>query len=268
MTWSGVLGGYGVGQANANGMRLLTLCAEHDLTITNTLFQQKNKYKTSWMNPRSKHWHLIDYIILRRSDIGDVLITRAMRGAECWTDYHMIIAKLHISVCPPLRLRRSSKKRIHCTRLEKVEVRNEFRRSLADKLREIEPGLSSEDSMDQKWASISSSLYEAAAQTIGYSGKKHQDWFNDNSDTIKTLLDNMHKAHRATLNNPSSGSIRQQWQVSGREIQKTMRTMQNEWWTRKAQEIQMYADKKDVHNFYNSVKNIYCMAQKIALSPP
>ncbi len=53
--WSGVLGGHGVGQVNANGMKLLTLCAEHDLTITNTLFQQKNKYKTSWMHPRFRH---------------------------------------------------------------------------------------------------------------------------------------------------------------------------------------------------------------------
>lgn len=44
-------------------------------------FQQKTKYKTLWMHPRSKHWHMIDFIIVRCSDIKDVLITRAMRGA-------------------------------------------------------------------------------------------------------------------------------------------------------------------------------------------
>lgn len=54
--------GHGVSQVNANGTRLLALCAEHDLTITNTLFQQNNKYKTSWMHPRFKHWHLISHI--------------------------------------------------------------------------------------------------------------------------------------------------------------------------------------------------------------
>lgn len=36
----------------------------------------------------------------------------------------------------------------HCTRLRKAEVRNQFRCSLAEKLREIEPRLSSEDTMD------------------------------------------------------------------------------------------------------------------------
>ncbi len=44
---------------------------------------------------------MIDYIIVRCNDIKDVLITRAMRGAECWTDHRMIVAKLHMKVAPP-----------------------------------------------------------------------------------------------------------------------------------------------------------------------
>ncbi|KAJ4935415.1 hypothetical protein JOQ06_016948, partial [Pogonophryne albipinna] len=182
--WSGVLGRHGVGQ--------------------------KAKYKTSWMHPRSKHWHLIDYVIVRRSDIRDVHITRAMRGAECWTDLRLIMAKVHM-----------------------------------------------QNTMDQKWNSISSALYEAAAQTIGYKSKNHQDWFDENSETIHDLLKDMHRAHRATLKSPSSSSTRQQWQRICREVQRATRVMQNEWWTKKAHEIQSFADKNDMHNFYNAVKKIY-----------
>ena len=40
-------------------------------------------YKTSWMHPRSNHWHLIDCVIITRRDLHEVQITRAMRGAEC-----------------------------------------------------------------------------------------------------------------------------------------------------------------------------------------
>lgn len=47
----GVLGQHGVGKPNDKGLRLLTLCAEHRLVITNTFFQLKNKYKTSWQHP-------------------------------------------------------------------------------------------------------------------------------------------------------------------------------------------------------------------------
>ncbi len=76
--WNGVIGAHSIGQANSNGIRLLSLCLEHDLTITNTIFQQKNNYKVSWMHPTFKHWHLIDYIIVRRADLKDVLLARAM----------------------------------------------------------------------------------------------------------------------------------------------------------------------------------------------
>ena len=54
--WDGTIGRNGVGKMNANGLRLLTLCAQFNLTIANTIFRMKDRYKTSWMHPRSKHW--------------------------------------------------------------------------------------------------------------------------------------------------------------------------------------------------------------------
>jgi len=41
-------------------------CAKHELVITNTLFLMAKKYETTWQHPRSKHWHVLDYIIITR----------------------------------------------------------------------------------------------------------------------------------------------------------------------------------------------------------
>jgi len=49
--WGKVLGKHGVGNENLNGTRLLCLCTVHQLNITNTMFQQKNRRKTSWQHP-------------------------------------------------------------------------------------------------------------------------------------------------------------------------------------------------------------------------
>ena len=82
----------------ANAQLLLTLFAEQGFTFTNTLFQLPDICKCTWMHPRSKHWHLIDYVITRRCDIQDVRITRAMRGADCWTDHLLLRSKLSFSI--------------------------------------------------------------------------------------------------------------------------------------------------------------------------
>ena len=37
-----------------------------------------NRNKTPWVHPRSEHWHLIDYVIVRRTDRQDVRVTKTM----------------------------------------------------------------------------------------------------------------------------------------------------------------------------------------------
>ncbi len=71
---------HGVGEMNHNGLRLLSLCAEHQLVITNTIFHMKNRLKSTWQHPRSKHCHLLDYVIVHQKDRQDVLTTCVMRG--------------------------------------------------------------------------------------------------------------------------------------------------------------------------------------------
>ena len=99
-TWSSVLGKFGKGQQNANGELLTCLCSELDLAITNTYFQQPDRYFFSWVHPRSKRPHLIDYVITRKKDLKDVKNTRAMRGPDCNTDHYLIKTTLRFTIKP------------------------------------------------------------------------------------------------------------------------------------------------------------------------
>ncbi|XP_047497803.1 craniofacial development protein 2-like [Penaeus chinensis] len=107
-TWEGIIGRHGTGKCNSNGLLLHKLCATHDLTLTNTLFRLPTRNKTTWMHPRFRHVHLIDYVITRKRDVQDVRVTRAMCGADCWTDHHANFASCQSEDPKARRVQRDS----------------------------------------------------------------------------------------------------------------------------------------------------------------
>lgn len=133
--------------------------------------------------------------------------------------------------------------------LEDISAKNEFQCSIAEELRTLKPILRDQNAADQQQTSVSSALHEAAAHTIGYKSRNHQDWFDNTSDVIRTSLKAMHRGHQASLKNPSSTSAKQKWQSARQEVRRTVRTMQNKWWIEKVQEIQSFVDRNDKHNF-------------------
>jgi len=155
--WRTVIGRHGVGKGNNNG--LLEVCSEFSLCITNTMFQLQNKFNT-WMHPRSKHWHLIDFVMVRRSDLWDVKITRAMRGADCWKDHCLIRSELSMRVRPPPRMKQPCK-RLNTNALLTEEARGNFQRTLNHQLEEFSKpseGPPDETTLIAEWESITDTI--------------------------------------------------------------------------------------------------------------
>ena len=94
--WPVASGKEGVGHFNENGQRLLELCSIQQMAVTNTYFAGKNCRKTSWMHPRSKHWHQIYLIITRQCDLREIHHTRTYQSADCDTDHSLVCAKIDV----------------------------------------------------------------------------------------------------------------------------------------------------------------------------
>ncbi len=225
------------------------LCAEHQLVITNTIFQMKNRFKTTWQHQRSKHWHLLDYVIVRQKNRQDVLTTRVMRGAECWTDHLMVRSNLLMRI-QPRSPRTASYKKLNCTSLNSHTTKDTLRQLLAENLNKIP-----EESTD--WPALRQAIYKAALEALGQLRTHHQDWFDSNSAEIQSLLKAKHEAHKALLSCPGSPTLITSFTAARAETQRALRIMENTWWVQKAQEIQNLADCNNIQGFYDALKALY-----------
>ena len=254
-TWEGAIGSEGVGKCNSNGILPLRKCAEHDLLITNTVFKLPNRNKTSWMHPRPKHWHLIDYVILRRTDRHDARVTKTMCGADCWTDHRLVVSKLNLRIQPARRPQcKKAPKRLDVSKLNHDSMRQAFINDISSQLGAMI--LSSEDP-EENWT-VFQIVHSSAVTAIRHPSRKHQDWFDENDEEIKLLLEEKHSLHKAHKDDTRSVSKKAAYNNICKTVQNRLGDMQDSWLSKKAEEIPSFADRKDMKKFHDALKTIYC----------
>ncbi|XP_061142364.1 uncharacterized protein LOC133159416, partial [Syngnathus typhle] len=204
--WKGTIGKEGIGNINSNGVLLLSKCAQYDLTITNTIFRQKNKLKGSWRHPRSKQWHLIDYVIVRARDQRDVSITKAMMDSEaCWTDHRLIRSTMSIRLKRKRRLQKKlSRQRLNLETLNNTAALQLFQASLGESLNQEYP-----EDIEEHWSLLKSSILDTCRATLGYKARKHQDWFDENDTEIEQLISKKRETFRVWQNDITCTAKRQ-----------------------------------------------------------
>ncbi len=60
------VGPFTIDKHNENGSRLIDFSEINDTIISDTFFKHKVVHQTSWMYPRNKMWHMIDYTLVNK----------------------------------------------------------------------------------------------------------------------------------------------------------------------------------------------------------
>ncbi|XP_046998347.1 uncharacterized protein LOC124613674 [Schistocerca americana] len=255
--WRDVMGKQGVGNCNANGLLLLGLCAEHELFISNTQFRLRNRYKTTWMHPRSKHWHLIDYVITRQRDKKDILITKAALNIdECWTDHRLLVSRLRV---PKYRKPRSHfsnppRRKFNISNLNNKNVRSHFQDILSEQLNKAP---ATTDDVEQEWTTLKNIIKETAENVVGCSARKRSDWFDDNHGEIQAIINAKRDAYLSLAQDPSCAEKKAHFLELKQKCQSEIRVIKNKWWQQKATELQNLSDARNLRGFYAGIKELY-----------
>ncbi|BHF74356.1 hypothetical protein SprV_0501744200 [Sparganum proliferum] len=265
--WRGVLGPHGLRGSNDNGLLLLRTCAEHRLILTNTFFCLPEREKATWRRSRSRQWHLLDYVFVRRRDQRDVLVTKAIAGADGWTDHRLVISKMRIRLQPRRRPQgRRPPGKLNVALLSLHAHHLHFSNELAQRLDNL-PIAAADDaaaaaaaavnaSVENRWCQLRDTIQSTSLAVLGRARRQHQDWFDDNDAVINNLLAEKNRLHKVYVDHPTTDN-KAAFYRSRRHLQQRLREMQDAWTARKAEEIQGYADRNEWKNFFAAIKAVY-----------
>lgn len=227
LLWPSVLGKHGVGNMNSNGLMLLEFCSRYQLTIMGSMFQLKDSLKTTWQHLRSKHWHQIDHVLANKTAIQHITVTKVNTKADCLTDHRLLICNSKCSfrilskkkcLKPPTKL--------DC--LMSIERKERLEQFLNEKLPECK----------YEWDEFKTLLQDAAKHTFEKKKKKvSNDWFDDNDEEIRQLLENK--------------------RLNRNELRERIRLLKNRWYQEQAEKAERYAEAKNHKEFYAAVNKVY-----------
>ena len=167
-------------------------------------------------------------------------MTKTMCGADCWTDHRLVVSKLNLRIQPARRPQgKKAPKRLDASKLNNDSMRQAFINDISHQLGAM--NLSSED-QEENWTVFQKVVHSSAASTIGHPFRKHQDWFDENDGEIMLLLEEKHCLHKAHQDDTSSVSKKAAYNNICKTVQNRLRDMQDSWLSKKAEEIQSFAD--------------------------
>ena len=117
--------------------------------------------------------------------------------------------------------------------------------------------MTNDHDVEAAWAKLCKMVYAIAMDCLGPTARKHKDWFDENCTEIQQLLVEKGRVYRGHIADPKSTAKKDALRNVHSNIQCKLRQMQDTWLSNKADEIQGFADRNDMKNLYNGLKEVY-----------
>ena len=172
-----VHGGFGFGERNEEGDRLLEFAVAHDLVIGNTIFKKRDSHLITFQS--GDHNTQIDYVLFRRSLRKCIQDVKVIPGEECMTQHRLLVCIFKMKALP--QTKRKFKPRLKLWKLKDPACAANFEAAFKS-----ECGMDAIDSQNHSseeiWVRLKRNLQGAAESVCGFSKGhrwKKQTWWWD-----------------------------------------------------------------------------------------
>ena len=236
-----ITGGYGLGEINERGMRLIEFCKETKMVVTNTFFKHHPKLLYTWKSPGDIHRNQIDYILINERFKNSIKNTKTYPGADINSDHNPLVMKMKLRL---KSIKLTPKKENHEMNMLKVldyneryniEVRNNYNQLVVEEQ-------SQEPSEEKEWDIIKKCMNKALTTVIPIKKKKKQaNWMNNE---ILQLM----KDRKSLKNRP------QAYNEKDKEIRAKCKQAKETFWNTKCEEIERLEREHKSREMHKKIK--------------
>jgi len=152
-------------QRNENGCRLLELCNQHDLFITNTYFQHRKSHLYTWYKWNDVECKSqIDYILAKRIKKRTVTDARAIPNLSTDTDHKAVIVKIRTNRTNQRKYQRVEKETIKINQLNDSKTQEIYQIKIEENYNKLPQEI---QSVEEEWTTFKNTILDTARETCG-----------------------------------------------------------------------------------------------------
>lgn len=258
---------------NNNGDRLIDLCNQYKLQLTNTKFAHKMIHRYTWERSTMGQKSIIDYIIVKQQANFQVHDSRVKRGANCGTDHHLVLAKF-VYPFPRQTLtmqeqqktsgtNKSTNKQYKVYLFYQESIKNLYQRRMTNEINSTPPS----QNIEEEYGSIKKCIHKIAAETLGeYKREKKSNkqpaWLTED---IKTLIKEKKELHAKYLTNRNEDN-NLNYKRKNKELRNRIKKGKNMFWEQKCNHINTYIGGAQSTEVWKTIKNMKTKNREKALT--
>ena len=239
-------GGYGLGNRNERGDRLIEFCQNNNFVITNTLFKMPKRRLYTWKSPADQEGRIvrnqIDYILIRQRYKNAIISAKTYPSADIGSDHNPVVTKIRLKM--KIIKRRTTNVRIDTSKLRDPAIKQRLIEEINNRLTNVKEQIRQNTETETKWLLIKTEIDKSQKEILTPTRYKNKQWMTEE------ILDLMEERRQ------HKNKDNQMYKRVDKQIKSKIKQAKEQWLKEQCAEIEEYQKRYDSFNAHKKIKEL------------